>query len=57
MGKVDEVAHDHFFLRETVGEMVGIIIDLAAPFQRADYSQRRSSATASITGARLQSRF
>ena len=28
MGKVDEVAHDHFFLRETVGEMVGIIIDL-----------------------------
>src|SRR5207302_597133 len=28
MGKVNEVAHDHFFLRETVGEMVGIIIDL-----------------------------
>ena len=23
MGKVDEVAHDHFFLRETVAEMVG----------------------------------
>lgn len=29
MGKVDEVAHDHFFLRATVAEMVGIIVDLA----------------------------
>jgi selenocysteine-specific elongation factor len=28
MGKVDEVAHDHFFLRETVSEMVGIVVDL-----------------------------
>ena len=28
MGKVDEVAHDHFFLRETVAEMVGIVVDL-----------------------------
>jgi selenocysteine-specific elongation factor len=28
MGKVDEVAHDHFFLRATVAEMVGIIVDL-----------------------------
>ena len=28
MGKVDEVAHDHFFLRGTVAEMVGIIVDL-----------------------------
>ncbi len=34
MGKVDEVAHDHFFLRATVGEMVEIIIDCAA--QAAD---------------------
>ncbi len=30
MGKVDEVAHDHFFLRGTVGEMVEIIVDLSA---------------------------
>ena len=30
MGKVDEVAHDHFFLRGTVAEMVEIIIDCAA---------------------------
>ena len=34
LAKVDEVAHDHFFLRETVGEMVGIAVDLAA--QAAD---------------------
>ena len=33
MGKVDEVAHDHFFLRGTVAEMVEIIVDIAA--QRA----------------------
>ncbi|TAK50167.1 MAG: selenocysteine-specific translation elongation factor [Xanthobacteraceae bacterium] len=30
MGKVDEVAHDHFFLRDTVAEMVGIMAGLAA---------------------------
>ena len=30
LGKVDEVAHDHFFLRDTVGEMVDIAVDLAA---------------------------
>ena len=29
MGRVDEVAHDHFFLRTTVAEMVGIIFDLS----------------------------
>ena len=29
MGKVDEVAHDHFFLRETVAEMAAIMLDLA----------------------------
>jgi selenocysteine-specific elongation factor len=28
MARADEVAHDHFFLRETVAEMVGIITDL-----------------------------
>jgi selenocysteine-specific elongation factor len=30
MGQVDEVAHDHFFLRATVAEMVDIVVDLAA---------------------------
>ncbi|MGZ8388286.1 MAG: selenocysteine-specific translation elongation factor [Rhodoplanes sp.] len=30
LGKVDEVAHDHFFLRGAVGEMVDVAIDLAA---------------------------
>jgi selenocysteine-specific elongation factor len=29
LGWVDEVAHDHFFLRSTVREMVAILIDLA----------------------------
>jgi len=28
MGKVDEIAHDHFFLRDAVAEMVEIIVDL-----------------------------
>lgn len=30
MGKVDEVAHDHFFLRSTVAEMTAIAADIAA---------------------------
>jgi selenocysteine-specific elongation factor len=30
MGKVDEVAHDHFFLRATLAEMVDIAVDLAS---------------------------
>jgi selenocysteine-specific elongation factor len=30
LGKVDEVAHDHFFLRDSVGEMVETAADLAA---------------------------
>lgn len=29
IGQLDEVAHDHFFLRDTVAEMVGIIQDLS----------------------------
>ncbi len=29
MGHLDEVAHDHFFLRETTSEMVDILVDLA----------------------------
>ena len=30
MGKTDEVAHDHFFMRTTVAEMVEIIVDLSS---------------------------
>ena len=30
MGRIDEVAHDHFFLRDTVAEMVEIAADVAA---------------------------
>ena len=30
IGRTDEVAHDHFFLRRTVTEMVEIIVDLSA---------------------------
>lgn len=30
LGRVDEVAHDHFFLRNTVAEMVGILVRLDA---------------------------
>jgi selenocysteine-specific elongation factor len=30
LGKIDEVAHDHFFLRDAVAEMVEIAVDLAA---------------------------
>lgn len=29
LGQLDEVAHDHFFLRNTVAEMVGIVLDLS----------------------------
>lgn len=30
LGRVDEMAHDHFFLRNTVAEMVGILVRLDA---------------------------
>jgi selenocysteine-specific elongation factor len=30
LGRADEVAHDHFFLRSTVREMTDIVVDLAA---------------------------
>lgn len=29
LGRLDEIAHDHFFLRNTVAEMVGIVRDIA----------------------------
>jgi selenocysteine-specific elongation factor len=37
MGKVDEIAHDHFFLRETVGEMVGIVVDLGTAASNSQF--------------------
>jgi selenocysteine-specific elongation factor len=45
LGKVDEVAHDHFFLRPTVAEMVEIAADLSAKapdgqFTAADFRNR-----------------
>jgi selenocysteine-specific elongation factor len=45
MGGVDEIAHDHFFLRDTVLEMVGIVADLAghsanAVFTAAQFRDR-----------------
>ena len=38
MGKVDEVAHDHFFLRDTVAEMVDIVVELAATADPARFA-------------------
>ena len=38
MGKADEVAHDHFFLRETVAEMVGIVADLGTISPNAQFT-------------------
>ncbi len=38
MGKVDEVAHDHFFLRGTVAEMVEIITDVAAQAEKGEFA-------------------
>jgi selenocysteine-specific elongation factor len=38
MGKVDEVAHDHFFLRSTVAEMVEIMIDTSSKAADGQFS-------------------
>ena len=38
LGRVDEVAHDHFFLRETVREMVAITADVASAEQSGAFS-------------------
>jgi selenocysteine-specific elongation factor len=37
MGKVDEVAHDHFFLRGTVAEMVEIASDVARTAENSQF--------------------
>lgn len=38
MGKVDEVAHDHFFLRPTVAEMTAIAADIAAAAPQGQFT-------------------
>ena len=38
MGKVDEVAHDHFFLRPTVSEMVEIAFDVASQSDKGEFT-------------------
>ena len=38
MGRVDEVAHDHFFLRGTVAEMVEIAVDVAAQAESGQFT-------------------
>src|SRR5262245_550130 len=38
MGKVDEVAQDHFFLRSTVAEMVQIAASLAAAGEKGEFT-------------------
>jgi selenocysteine-specific elongation factor len=43
MGQVDEIAHDHFFLRATTAEMVGIAASLSADgrdFSAAEFRDR-----------------
>ena len=47
MGRADEIAHDHFFLRTTVSEMVHILLDLSAheggTFTAAQFRDRVSN--------------
>jgi selenocysteine-specific elongation factor len=38
MSKVDEVAHDHFFLRSTVAEIVAIASDIAASAPKGEFT-------------------
>ncbi len=38
MGRVDEIAQDHFFLRETVAEMVEIAADIAETAERGEFT-------------------
>ena len=38
MGRVDEVAHDHFFLRDTVAEIVEIMYRLAGSLPRGEFT-------------------
>jgi selenocysteine-specific elongation factor len=38
IGRVDEIAHDHFFLRGTVGEMVDMMIALASKIENGEFT-------------------
>ena len=38
MGLVDEIAHDHFFLRETVHEMTAIAAEVAAATEKGEFT-------------------
>ena len=38
MGRVDEAAHDHFFLRETIQKMAGIAAELSATAERGEFN-------------------
>ena len=38
LGRVDEIAHDHFFLRSAVGEIVAIIVELAAAAPKGEFT-------------------
>ena len=46
LGKVDEVAHDHFFLRETVAEMVEIAVSARSQGAERPVHRRRISRSA-----------
>ena len=41
MGRADEVAHDHFFLRSTVAELVAIARELAAEGPKGEFTAAR----------------
>jgi selenocysteine-specific elongation factor len=38
MGRMDEIAHDHFFRRDTVAAMVQICLDLAAASEKGEFT-------------------
>ena len=52
LGKVDEVAHDHFFLRGTVAEMAETAADLAAKAATASLSLSQLSRARSVANAK-----
>ncbi|HEX4410685.1 MAG TPA: selenocysteine-specific translation elongation factor [Xanthobacteraceae bacterium] len=45
MGRADEIAHDHFFLRATVNEMVGIVAQLSSSAGSFTAAQFRDQVT------------
>ena len=57
LGKVDEVAHDHFFLRETVAEMAETCVGACRQSAERPVHRRRNSAISSTMAARSPSKF